>query len=204
MFKNYLMGFILVWTALVFLSVWAFHAPSLESQREYKCLMNSRDELQKEMQTEKRPIRQTRYQVSKQILYKRDSHRMQSQMMGEESNLIFKSKEGGAELVECFKGITCLMQEKLIEDQEHKQRKQYIRFLKAHEAFYYYTSGQLQAQDVEMAHYLIPEHVLPVSLDAFTPFLQGHAENFQLSLCKEPIGRAEKFQAIFRGWGAEW
>lgn len=194
------MALIFAWLASALICVWVFYTPSEEAQKQYRFLMGQFGEAKGKNQVEARPIQQIRDQVSKQIFYHKDGHRLQCRLTSEHSDLIFQSKENGGELVECFKGIHCLMQEKLIEE-PNNLLKQSLRFLKAKEAFYFYKSGQLEADGVNIAHYLAPGLTWPSSLDSLTPSFQGEAENIQFSLFnKESALKAHKLQAIFHGW----
>lgn len=190
------MSLIFVWVLLVLISLWAFYTPSLEAQKNYQLLMYGENQLEKDSsQVDGLPTQQTRYQVSKQIFYKKDSQRMQSRLTSEYSDLFFESKKNGAELVEHFKELTCTMQEELIENDLLPE--QYFRCLKAKEATYSYKSGQLEAVEVEITRYLLPTHRWPSTIDSFSPLLQGQAQKIQLSFLKEPLLKAQGFQAIF-------
>ena len=215
MFKRHLISLVLLWLILVFACFWGFRSFSPDAQIAYQRLMNYSDRFANEqMKEEARHTRQTRDQVSKQILYKKDLHRLQSRLVSEHSELIFDTKGDGAELVEHFKEVACVMQEKFMHS-ENKAGKdltpqidlelnQYVRSLKAHEAVYTYKTGQLMAEEVEIAHYYIPGILWPFSLDSFHPLFQGRAQKLQFCILKEPNLKAERFQAIFHDLGDEW
>jgi hypothetical protein len=215
MFKRYLIGFVLCWLLAVFILLWGFLNFFPDAQVAYQRLMNFSDEVAKEqLKEEARLTQQTREQVSKQILYKKDLHRLQSRLVSQSSELIFAKKEQGGELVEHFKEVYCVMQEKFIDSENESdpmslsqnglQLNQYVRSLKAQDAIYAYKTGQLVAEEVEVAHYVIPGLLWPFSLEAFHPLIQGQAQKLQISMFKEPHLKAVDFKAIFHEWGDEW
>jgi hypothetical protein len=204
MFKKHLLSLTLVWLILVFVCFWKLNILSPEAQMAYQRLMNLSDDAKEEkLQGGAYSFtHQTRDQVSKQILYKKDLHRLQSRLFSDHSELIFDPKGESSELIEHFKELACAMQEK-IEGSTTSQPKQYIRYLKAQEAIYSYKTGQLEAEDVEIAHYLIPGLLWPLSFNSFPPLLKGRAQKFQLTIFKEMTIKAQGFQAIFYDWGDE-
>lgn len=201
MFKRYLIGLLSSWGVGICVCVWLLNLFSPQAYETYQHLMSLNAQNKKEKgEKERRFVKQTRDQVSKQIFYKKDAQRLQSRLMSESSVLIWDTKGEGAELVEHFNKLSCAMQDKLIDD--HSQ--QTIRYVKAQEALYSYKTGQLEAKHVEIAHYLISETLWPVSFDSFQPFFQGQAQKLQLSLLKEPNLKAEGFQAVLNYEDTEW
>jgi hypothetical protein len=215
MFKRQLIGLTLLWLISVFVCFWIFHTFSPNAQIAYQRLMNVSDDDNTDQIHEKASLtQQTRFQVSKQILYKKDEHRLQSRLMSEHSELSFDPKGERKELVERFKSLVGVMQEKLMDTSKNEERKdsslqssleskQYIRCLKANEAVYSYKTGLLEAGDVEVVHYLIPGLLWPLSLEPFSPLLKGRAQKLQLSLFQEMTFKAQGFQASFYDWRNE-
>lgn len=213
MFKRYLAGWIFVWLLLIAGCIGLLYTDSADSKIAYQQLMNEGDLASRESQEKEGPAQQSRQQVSKQILYQKGAHRMQVRLVSDSSDLIYSKKEG--KFVERFKALTCTMQEKLIPivpplkesnppaPLNNESVQQVIRRLKAQEALYSYKSGQLEASEVEIAHYLLPGVLWPDSLDTVAPQLQGKAHFVDLSLFKEPTLKAQGFQAIFHHWGDE-
>jgi hypothetical protein len=215
MFKRHLISAVLLWILLVSACFWIFHTSSPNAQIAYQRLVNFSKQVEKEqIKEEARLTQQTRDHVSKQILYNKDMYRLQSRLASECSELFFDPKGKGVELVEHFKGLACAMQEELIGSKDENnqnstfsdslQPKQYMRYLKAREAIYSYKTGQLEAEDVKVAHYLLPGFDLPKTWETFHPLFQGQAQKLQLSLFKETNVRAQGFQATFHEWGDEW
>ncbi len=217
MFKKHVIGLTIVWLALVGTSFWLLRTCSPDAQLAYQQLVYVGDQNQTGKINEKiSPAQQTREKVSKQILYKKDSERLQSRLVSEHSDLILESKEKEMQVVERFQDLTCAIQEKLVHHapensqetqlfvEDNGQIKQYVRYLKAHEAVYCYKTGQLEAENVEVIHYLIPGAFWPASLENFHPILQGNAKKLQLTMFKERHLKAQDFQATFYDWEEEW
>lgn len=212
MFRKHLIGLIFLWIIFVLGCFWLLHSSCSDSKMAYQRLMNYSDQIKKErLQEEVCSTKQTRYQVSKQILYKNELHRLQSRLYSEYSDLTYSKVTG--ELVEHFKDLICVMQEKFIDDSSKEEKnvdvsstigfQQVIRQFKAQEAIYSYRSGQLEAGNVKVVDYLLPGHLWLDSFDAFQPSFEGRAHTIRLSLFKEPHLKAQGFQAIFRDWGEE-
>lgn len=216
MFKKHLISFVSLLVLFIFMYFWLFYSFSSDAQIAYQRLISFNDQFKLEqMKEDGRFTQQTREQVSKQIIYKKDLNRLQSRLASEHSELIFSSKGNHSELVEHFNGLICVMQEKLMDAPKHLnpegsssqnllQPNQYIRCLKAHEALYSYKTGQLEAEAVEIEHYLVPGLLYPPTLDAYHPLFRGRAQRLQLSLFKEPTLKAQGFQAAFHDREGEW
>jgi hypothetical protein len=216
MFKRHVITLTFLWLLVAFACFWILHAFSPDAQLAYQRLMNFSDQVKKEQSKEQAsPTQQIRHQVSKQIFYNKEGQRLQSRLVGDYSELTLNLKGEEPQLVERFRGLACALQEKLIDapkhegqgdtsSQEPSQPQQYLRCFKAQEADYSYKTGRLEAEEVEVAHYLIPGFHWPESFDAFQPLLQGRAEKLQLSMFKERTFKAEGFQATFHDWGSEW
>jgi hypothetical protein len=211
MFKRHLFTVIFVWLFLVVGCFGLLYTSSSDVSIAYQQLMSYSDQVKKEhLKDNVHSTRQTRQQVSKQILYKKGDERLQTRLTSTESDLIYSKGEG--ELVEHFKGLTCLMQEELLGAANREgeivfskeMAQQMVRQLKAQEAVYSYKSERLEAKEVEVKHYLLSGHLYPESLVGFHPFFQGRARSLQLSLFKEPTVQAQGFQAIIHDWGSEW
>ena len=206
MFKRHLRSFAFLWLILVLTSVWILHKPSSSAKEAYKQLMDFSDQAKKEQSEEEIQVtQQTRLQVSKQILYKQDQHRLQSRLISESSELLLSQKGNRTELVERFKDLSFMMQEKIFYslEREEMQPRQFLHHLKAQEAIYSYRTGQLDASQVEFIRYHLSGHLWPPSFEAATPLMGGNAQHLQLTLSEAPIFRAQGFQATFHDWGNE-
>ena len=209
MFRIPIISLVALWVICVFAYFAFVGTPSANDEIAYQNLMGFSDHTKElQVQQEERPTRQTRHQISKQILYKKDCNRMQSRLYSEQSELVYDRLDGKRELIEHFNGLVCTMQEKLINVSKNKDgleissfecppTKQYFRHLNASQAIYSYKSGQLEAEGVEVAHYLIPGDQWPFSFHSFHPLMQGEAQKIQLLLFKEPSLKAQGFQAAF-------
>jgi hypothetical protein len=210
MFKKHLISLVLVWLLLVLGCIGVLYTSSSDAKIAYQSLMSYSDQVKKERLKENaRPTQQARQQVSKQILYKKGEDRLQTRLTSAESDLVYSKKEG--ELVEQFRGLTCIIQDELIDVPKSEEKgvsaeiaQQMIRQFRAKEAVYSYKSGKLEAKEVEVAHYLLPGSLCPASLEGHQPLVQGKAHGLQLSLFKEPTVQAQGFQAIFHNWGSDW
>lgn len=212
MYKTKLFILTFIWLILVLGSFWMLFSTSSESKIAYQCLINQHDKEKKErLKEEIRPMQQERLHVSKQILYTKGSDRMQSKLRSDSSHLFYSKQTG--ELTEEFKGLTCFLQDKLIhaskgDDSNSKETplaltQQVVRHLKADEAFYSYKTGQLEANNVDIAHFLLPGTTCPDSLDQLSPIFTGKAQTLLLSLFKEPSLKAHGFQGVLHSWGDE-
>lgn len=197
MFKKRIISLIVVWFSFVGVCMWLLFSFSSKGKTDYLRLMIQSDQHKRErLQDNDRSTEQTREQVSKQILYKKGNDRLQTRLIGDESELVYSKKE--KELVEYFKGVTCLMQDDLIHPSEGEgssNNKQMIRQLKSQEAIYTYSQGKLEAKTVAIAHYHLPGHLYPHSLENGSPLFQGTATHLEFSLLKEPNIHAHGFQA---------
>jgi len=211
MFKKQVISTFLIWLLVVLGCFKLLYTSSSDVDIAYQRLMGYSAQIKQEQEQDNiRSTRQTREQVSKQIFYKKGDERLQTVLRSVESFLDYSKQDG--EFVEHFKGLTCIMQEKLVDLSDPpievvapiEVAEQMIRQLQAQEAIYSYTSGKLNAKEVEIAHYLFPGHECPHSLKGFHPILQGKALTLQLSLFQEPNMQAQGFQAIFHDWENNW
>ena len=203
MFRRQLACIVLLWLLCVFACLWIWQSSSPQAELAYQRLMSMSDQSKEEhFKQNERPVQQTRHGVSKQIFYAKDGERLQSRLSSEKSEMVFDHRDGKGELREHFTDLTCVLQEKT-EDAGHWQ---HIRRLKARQAVYSYKCGQLAAQDVVVADYLIPGGQWPVSYDHFSPIIQGQAQKVHVSLFnREPAMKEPDFQGAFHveeegGW----
>ena len=207
MFKKSVIISVFCWLVVVLVCLAVLYFFSSDAKNSYQQLMNYSDQAKKErLEDNDGSVQQSRQQVSKQILYKKGSDRLQIFLRGNESELIYSKKNG--ELVEQFKDLDCIMQDELVKAErteiaatlQEEIGQQMIRQIKAQEAVYSYKTGKLEAQEMEVAHYLLPGCECPHSTDDCQPLFEGTAYRSQLSLFKEPSMQAQGFQAIFRDW----
>ncbi len=213
MFRKQLISMILAWLLAFSACLWFFRSSSVDAEKEYQRLISLGDQAKEERKREEQGnTQQSRYQVAKQILYKKDGLRMESRLSSDQSELVFNSAGGKGEFIEHFKGLFCTMQEQLIDQSKNRNKlekgfadhghpKQYVRCMNAREAVYSYKSGLLEADHVQVSHYLIDGHKLPLNIDAQSSLMKGQATKMRLSLIKEPSMKAEDFQATLFDWG---
>lgn len=200
MFRKSLFFLIFAWILIVFFSIKKLISPSSQEIAAYRDLMDSHDLAKKEFsQDNVGPLEQKRYQVNKQMLYTKGQDRLQSCLASDSSDLIYTKK--GGELIEELKGLTCIVQEKVISSENEVESKAEEHFLvrkfKAENAVYSYKTGQLEAEKVEFEHYLLSNHQNLQMMDHFSPMMKGKAHSILLSLLKEPQLKAQGFQGIF-------
>lgn len=208
MFKRIIVISIFALAALIFGCIALLYTSSKESRASYDQIMNENVQNKKELLAgQTQPVQQSRTKTAKQIIFQKGPNRMQSRLISDSSELIFSKKEG--ELIERFNNLTCIMQENLTlsermnDEAEEGSMQQTIRQFKANDAVYTYRNGQLEANDVEITHYLLPGLSLPPNFENFAPQLKGKAHSIRLSLFKETAMKAQGFQAIFHHWRDE-
>ena len=211
MFKKNLLSAIFIWLCVVLVGGGLLYTSSSDAHLVYQRLINDSNQAKKErLQEEAQLTQQRRQQVSKQILYYKEKERLQARLTSAESDLIY-SKKGG-ELSEHFKGLSCVMQEELINPSKNQEAEavttsepqQVVRQLVAQEGVYSYRNGILEAKGVEVANYTLPGHLYPDSLTHSRPFIHGRAEHLQLDLLKEPMMQAQEFQVILQDGEKYW
>ncbi|MDP1879592.1 MAG: hypothetical protein Q8K60_01470 [Parachlamydiaceae bacterium] len=189
------------------INVWFFMLPSKNGLKNYLSLVAFSDPNSKENQKEKiEKTKQVRQKVSKQFLYTKDGHRLESRVESEQSELLLDTSSQGSEMVEHFQGIICTMQEDFFygkNDAQEKKAMQLIRHFQAKNAIYSYKTGQLNALDVELSRYLLPEHFWPSSFISDSPLLKGEAQSVQVSLFHRTTFKARGLQATFNDWSLE-
>jgi hypothetical protein len=214
MFKGYVISSVSIWLAAVLASYWFFYTPSTEAREAYRQLMEYSDQSKKEFtKDQEQYTRQSRKQVSKQILYCQEGQRLQTRLNSAQSELVFGQKRAGTELVEHFQDVDCTQQEKVViaavknsnRDNASKTDlealQQMLRNVKAREAVYSYKTGKLEAQDVMLTRYLLPAGVWPVNFEGSVPLIKGRAKKIEFTFFNEPAVKAEGFQAILNEWG---
>lgn len=190
MFNKCVVVGVLLWLILVSGYFAFLYTSTAKSTTAYRQLMDDFSPAKgASKEEEDRPIQQARTLVSKQIFYQKGPDRLQSRLISDSSELIYSKKKG--ELVEHFKDVDCMMQEK------GEPGSNLVRRFRAQDAIYSYQTGVLEAKEVEVAHYLMPGKSWPASWDSLSPLFEGKAKTVHLSLIKEPDVKAQGFQAIF-------
>lgn len=211
MFKKELFSLMFCWSIVVLGCLTLLYLSPSDAEISYQRLMNYSDQARKDrLQDNAEPAQQFRQEVSKQILYKKGGERLEVYLRGDESELRYSKKD--RELTERFKGLDCIMQDEFVRrideeipnDQSQKITEQIIRGLKAQEAVYSYQRGILEAQEMVVAHYILPGRECPHSLKGFQPLFEGKAYRSQIALFKEPNMQAQGFQAIFHELESAW
>lgn len=200
MFKRQAICLLLIFLAATIYSAWIFHSPNSRDYHKYQKLMAYTDSV-KPVQTQSL-AKQQRHHVQKQFIFNQGGQRLQWRIDSAESEIFMDHKGHSIEFVERMKGLFCVMQEKksdIVVD-SMKNFYQIIRCIEAKEAIYRYKDKELMAEQVELTRYRIPDHQWVSSLKPYTPIMQGHAQSIQLTLSKEPLFKAQGFQAVFQEW----
>lgn len=217
MFKRKVVAGITIWLALIAGAFWRFHAIDPHDQEVYHQLMANSD---KSRVSSSSTNQQQRFHVVKDLLFAETPHRLHCHLCSDSSELTFEQNNRHIELVECFKEMTCLIQEDLfyecqdgrlikvekdgkeLNQQADARPKQIVRYLKAKNATYHYQTKELVAENVDVARYCLFGHDTVYSLEGFQPFMVGKAERIQLSLAKDRQSfQAQGFQAtIHPSW----
>ena len=218
MFRKRIASLVFLWALLVSGCVWFFHKPGVKDYHSYQRLMEYSDRSTKRPDKESKPFatQQQRYHVTKQFFFVKDNERLQWRLKSESSELKFGQQENAVELIEYFKDVSCLCQEKLvfcsnngkvISDEQGAlvntpcKPKQLMRCLNAKQAVYHYKTEQLIADDVQLARYMLPGHQWIDKVHSFPPIMTGQAKRVQLSFSqKDRSFKAQGLQAAFQDW----
>jgi hypothetical protein len=212
MFKKTLFSLLFLFLFLILGLTQLFYGSTAKGIEAYQHLLTFTDQEKRENEIKEfRQTKQKRSNVSKQILYTKDGQRLQSRLTSDHSELVLDQKENRTELIESFENVIFTMQEKLFTekdlDESERNREafssshQLVRHLVAQKATYFYKNGQLEAKDVELSRYQLPEHHWIELLSAGRPLFKGHAESIQLSILHSPSFRAHQLKATFNDWG---
>ncbi len=195
MFKRQIFIGISLWVFLLFVYIQLFYYPSPAALQAYQDLMQRKERSKQKEETpqEKRCLQQAREQISKQLVFMQDEQRVQLRLLGDHSDLIFNQEGKEQELIEYFRPLTCLMQEKLIHVSD--EPKQYMRRLKAEGGIYSYQTGELKANQVQFTRYLLPGHSWPSLSENSPSLLEGEAKEMEWVLYKNknPCFKAHDF-----------
>ena len=192
MFKKQLFCMTFIWVLLALGTGLFFHTSPSRAQSTYQRLMKYSDSSKKNSnKTFKAEQRRTK--VSKQILFLQNNQRLQWRLQSVSSELSFDQQEKGLELIERFKNVNCIMQEKF--SQENKT--QFVRTLKAEEAVYHYKKEELVADQALVARYEIPGSLWLNNTASSIPMMEGKAEKIALSFKSNHLFKAQKFEASF-------
>jgi hypothetical protein len=136
---------------------------------------------------------QLRTNVVKDLFVVEDQGRVHHKIISSSSVLFLIPENRHFDVVEKLDDITCWMQEKLYSG---AQLEQQVRFFKAEEGFYRYSSQQFIAQSVDLSLYRLPGSELPDQSPVKTPLLKGHAHDVSFTLAgKAPQFKASQFKA---------
>jgi hypothetical protein len=189
MFKRQLFLFFIFLITLLAVSCILLINHLKQAEREYDQLMTNQLRTQ-EIKEPAKAIKQTRTQLSKQVLFEQNGQRLQTRLKSDCSELFFHNNK----IIEKFDALVCIQQEGLL---DAFQAGQTIRYLMADRASYSYKADRLQAFNVKLSRHRLPGTILMESLDLSRPFFQGKAKKVNVCLFQNSAFKAEGLQAIF-------
>jgi hypothetical protein len=142
---------------------------------------------------------QWRKGVKKEIWFSQeDRSRLHHRICSETSTLTIVPEGNHLDFIERLENITCWMQDKLMAPSMTAPSSQQLRFLRANEGFYHYSSQEFLAQSVDLSLYKLEGHQLPAGLPKVRPFLKGIAKDVAFAVSgKTSQFKAEQFKAEF-------
>ncbi len=142
---------------------------------------------------------QWRKGVKKEIWFSQeDRSRLHHRICSETSTLTIVPEGNRLDFIERLENISCWMQDKLIAPSMTTHSSQQLRFLKANEGFYHYSSQEFLAQSVDLSLYKLEGDQLPERLPKIKPFLKGVAKDVTFAVSgKTSQFKAEQFKAEF-------
>lgn len=144
------------------------------------------------------PTNQERKQVRKDIWFSQDDHtRLHYQIASKSSQLTLTPVKNKFELVETLNGITCWMQDKLMQNVMENTLSQQARFIEAESGVYRHTSQEFVASGVTLSLFRLSGHQLPTgSVSQEEAILRGVAHDISFYFSgKTPHFQAEQFEA---------
>jgi hypothetical protein len=146
----------------------------------------------------KAPTSQERKQVRKDIWFTQDDkNRLHYQITSEDSLLTLTPVGNRFEVVESLKGISCWMQDKLLEGEKKQACSQQARYFEAKEGLYRHSTQEFTADGISLSLYRLAGHNLPNKpVKESEAILRGVAEGISFYFGgKTPQFKANNFQA---------
>jgi hypothetical protein len=144
----------------------------------------------------RQPLYQERQGVQKDIFLSQNKTRNHFKIQSEESCVTFTEKNEKIELIENLKNIKCLIQDKIID--ENNSFTQQLRYFTAKKGTYVYPSHKFVSDAINLSFFDIPGKSLPETINDFNPYLKGFAKEVYFSLTdKTPQLTAYHFRASF-------
>lgn len=140
---------------------------------------------------------QERKGVVKELWFSQEDHsRLHYRIASESSVLTLKPEEKKWDLIEKLENLQCWMQDKLYDPTVQNVGGQQVRFLRAAEGVYHFSSQEFFAQSVALSLYRLDGQVLPKEFGGQKPFLHGVAEDVSFAISDhQPRFNARFFKA---------
>lgn len=208
MFKGKIYSLVLIFLSAAIYTAWFFHSPTALDYHHYKRLMSYSD-ASKQVPANQALVKQERYLVQKQFVFNQDHQRLQWRLNCSKSEVSLDQKGHSIEFIERLQGMLCTMQEKIVpmaqisgdrSNAVDRNYYQFVRTIQADEAIYRYKNRQLVAEHVLLNRYRVSGQQWLSDLSAHTPFMEGQARSIQLIFAKNPLFKAQGFQAVFQDW----
>ncbi len=149
--------------------------PNPADLADYAKLIDESLELRSQSALERRPARQLRKEVQKDIWTINNHQRLHYRLKSQGSDLTIRQKKGKVEAIEELQEIECCMQEEINGNEEQ------IRYLVASEGTYSFPSHRFVAEDADLYFFSLPGTELPPLWPTEAPFLRGHAHEVVFS-----------------------
>lgn len=201
MFKGKIYVLILIFLTAAAYTAWFFHAPTSRDYHFYQRLMTVSDGDRQPVQNQAL-AQQERIHVNKQFIFNQGNQRLQWRLESETSNVSLNQIGHSIEFVEKLHEMVCTMQEKIVQgiSEDNPSSFQLIRRIEAKDATYRYKYKQLWADHVKLTRYRIPDNYWIQNFSPYKPFMEGNAQSIQLTFAKEPLFKAQGFQAVLQEW----
>lgn len=215
MFKRYI--YIPICLCMLLIAGWSrmFYAPSTRGIEAYRSLLAFTDGGKQDAGEAGSRTKQSRLHVSKQILYVKEGRRLESRLMSDRSELVLNRNGCKPEPIEYFENARCFIEEKLPESEISSDSIEgsvsdpgfslrSVRSISAQNAAYFYLTGELQAEEVQLSRYILSDRYSMFSLSEGTILFHGNANRIRFSLFNGPNFKATGLQTTFNrgtfGW----
>ena len=143
--------------------------------------------------------KQIREHVRKDIwIAQGPSTRLHNRIESEASTLLFDPEGEVLQIMETLHGVRCWIQERVQETEQGSAQQ--IRFFVAEDDVYDYRCQEFKASNVLLSLYRLPGTSFIDSLEPYTPFLHGNAEEVSFSVEDgSPRFKASHFTAFSQG-----
>lgn len=154
---------------------------------------------------------QERRQVRKEMFFLSGGARLQLQLLCSASILRLHQQSGGTKLIEEMTKVKSYMQEELFylsptgakspSPVEGGSLMQMVCCCEAESAVYFYQTEICQAEDVQIARYIVPGHTLrDLQLETLVPIMKGKANSVEFSMGGGELNfKASQLKATWNG-----